>query len=281
MFFTGITLLILLLLPSPSRAMPATFQHERFEWGLGLLTFNADHYRGSDQSKNWLLPLPYFVYTGENIEAEPSFIRGTFFKNDSFSFKLSLNAGLSVESEKNNARRGMPSLDYTLEAGPMLLFKIWKSEDSKSLLNLEWPTRLVASTDLTYLKHQGLFSVPYLNLVHFPQSSTLNWGSEFSIAVMYGSSKFHQYFYGVDHEFATPERPFYKADNGYSGLQTTWILSRRIGDVIIMPFIRWDYLDGVSFEDSPLFKRKNYLLTGLGTFWLFGGDKPTNRPASL
>lgn len=263
--------ILILFLPQLLLASPSTFQHEKFEWGAGALTFKAHHYRGSDQSKDWFIPLPYFIYTSETIEAEPSFVRGTFYRNDWFAFKLSINAGLSVESEKNRAREGMPSLDYTFEAGPMFIFKMWKSEDKKLILNFEWPIRQVHSTDLTYINAEGIFSIPYLNIIHMPMKSTWNLGGELSFGVMYGSKDYHQYFYGIESQYVTTSRPLYEAKSGYSGVQTTWILNKRIGDVVIMPFLRWDYLDGVAFKNSPLFKKKSYLLGGLGTFWLFGG----------
>ena len=250
-------------------AAPIEDSYKKFEWGGGFLNIYGNHYRGSDQSKLWFFPIPYFTYKSERIEAEPSFIRGIFFHNDWFSFKLSLMLGLNVESKKNKAREGMPSLDYTVEAGPMFIFHLWKSQKNDLTVNFEWPIRESFATDLSYIKPVGLFTVPYLNIIHTPNPTAWNWSSEFSISPMFADSKYHQYFYAVDKQYARLDRPFYQAHGGYSGFQTALVLNKRVNNFVIIPFVRWDNLNNTVFENSPLVKTKTYLIGGLGLFWLF------------
>ena len=245
--------------------------NKKLEWGAGVLSFRGNHYRGSDQAKNYFYPLPYFVYTSEKIEAEPSFIRGTFYKNDWFALKLSIIVGLNVESEKNNARKGMSEIDYTFEAGPMVIFKLFQSQDKTHTLNFEVPFRQVHATDLTYIDPIGFFAVPYLNYIRKATSAWYNWSMELSVAAMWGSRKYHDYYYGVSPQFATNERPSYRGQAGYSGIQTTIVFNKRWKELVFVPFFRWDQLSGVAFNDSPLFKKPNYFIGGLGFFWLFGG----------
>lgn len=242
---------------------------KKLEWGAGFLSFYGHHYRGSDQRKLWFFPMPYFTYNSEKVEAEPSFIRGIFVRNEWFSFKLSLMLGPNAESERNRARIGMPSLDYTLEAGPLFLFHLWASQQKDVILDFEWPMRAVFATDLSYLKYVGLFTVPYLSLKHTPSPKNWNWSSEITISPMYADAKYHQHFYGVEQTFVREERPFYQARGGYSGFQTALVFNKRIKNMVIIPFIRWDYLKGAVFEGSPLVKTKNYLIGGLGLFWFF------------
>ncbi|MDO9182230.1 MAG: MipA/OmpV family protein [Bacteriovorax sp.] len=250
-------------------ALPGT--NKQFEWGGGFLNIYGNHYRGSDQSKLWTFPIPYFTYKSDKLEAEPSFVRGVIFHNNWFSFKLSLMLGLNVESKNNKARAGMPSLDYSIEAGPMFIFHIWKAESKKLHINIECPVRESFATDLTYLKPIGLFAVPYINIIHTPEPSPsiLNWTSEFSVSPMYADQKYHQYFYGVDQKYIRTGRPFYKAHGGFSGYQTAIVLNKRIDQLVIIPFFRWDYLKTSVFYNSPLVKKNNYALAGLGLFWLF------------
>lgn len=244
-------------------------QSSKFEWGGGPLSVVGNHYRGSDQSKLWLFPIPYFTYTSKRIEAEPSFIRGLIFHSKWFSFKLSLVPGLNVQSKGNRAREGMPTLDYTVEVGPMAVFHLWHQEGGHLFINFEWPFRESFATDLTYIKPAGFITVPYLNIIHSPDPKAWNWKSEFSISPMYADKKYHQRYYGVDREFVRTGRPFYQAKGGYSGFQTALVLNKRLEHVVILPFIRWDYLKGAIFEDSPLVKTKNYFLGGVGVFWMF------------
>lgn len=254
---------------------------EKFEWGAGFLAFRGGHYRGSDQTKDWFIPLPYFTYTSPYLEAEPSFVRGTFYKNDWMAFKLSLLAGLNVESETNRARQGMPSLDYTFEAGPMLIFNLWKSEDKKYVFSFEVPFRMVHTTDFTYVRPVGFFGIPYLNLRTAPLEYFMDWSFELSLAGMWGSKKYHNHFYGVSPIYATPSRPVYDAEDGFSGTQVTLILNKRYKDFVFVPFFRFDDLQGTAFEDSPLVKKRRYTIGGLAFFWLFGDDLTGRKSESL
>jgi outer membrane protein len=261
--------LLLILNLQPASAQEDIEPSKKFEWGAGFLSIYGNHYRGSDQEKLWFFPTPYFTYKSEHIEAEPSFIRGVFFHNEWFSFKLSLMLGLNVESKKNRARGGMPSLDYTLEAGPMFIFHLWKSQNKELTINFEWPIRESFATDLSYIKAVGLFTVPYVNFIHQPTPSTWSWSSELSFSPMFADRKYHQYFYGVDKQYERPNRPEYQARGGYNGFQAAVVLNKRIKNFVIIPFLRWDYLKGAVFEDSPLVKIKTYTIGGLGLFWLF------------
>ena len=258
--------------PTPSKAANRIESDTRFEWGAGLLSIKGAHYRGSDQSREWFIPIPYFSYTSERIEAESSFVRGTFFENDWFALKLSILVGLNVESERNRARAGMPNLDYTFEAGPVAIFKLWKSKNKLQSLTLETPFRQVHVTDLTYLDVAGFFGVPFISYKKVADDSLFGWGFEASVAYMWGSKKYHQYFYGVDQQFATSTRPQYVAQSGYSGTQLTVILNKRWRDLIFVPFYRFDWLGGSSFSDSPLVKKNSYQVGGLAFFWVFGGN---------
>ena len=250
--------------PEPKPCEPSTF-----EWGAGLLSFRMNHYRGSDQYKNYFIPSPYFKYRGENIEAETSYVRGTLYKNDYLILKLSFMVGLSVESDENRAREGMPDLGYMLETGPMLIVKLWESAGRAHLLTLESPVRYVFATDFTGVEPVGVLGLPYINLTSLPRAYTLGWKSEFSVALMIGSRGYHDYFYSVPAKYARPERPEYHARGGYSGVQLAWILERRFGPVQLIPILRWDYLKRAAFEESPLVRTKHYFAAGLGSFYLF------------
>ncbi len=262
------TILLLCLCIQIAYAKTEVDQASKFEMGGGPLAIYGNHYRGSDQTKLWLFPIPYFAYTSKRIEAEPSFIRGLIFHSKWFSFKLSIVPGLNVQSSGNRARVGMPNLDYTVELGPMAIFHLWRSEERNLDINFEWPVRESFATNLSYLRNAGVITVPYINIIHSPSPNKWNWKSEFSISPMYADRKYHQRYYGVDREFVQPGRPFFEARGGYSGFQTALVLNKQLKNMAIISFARWDYLKGASFENSPLVKTKNYFVGGLGVFLL-------------
>lgn len=250
-------------------AFSACAEEAHLDLGAGPLTVAANHYRGSDQSKVWVFPIPYFSYKSSRLEAEPSFIRGILFYNRWFSFKLSLVPGLNVESKKNRARQGMPSLDYSLEVGPMAIFHLWNSADSEVVLNFEWPGRESFATDLSYIKPVGFITVPYLNLIYKPRREGWSFDSEFSIGPMFADRKYHDRFFSVPVQYQTSERRAFQASGGYSGTQTAIVFNKRYERIGVLSFFRWDYLKGAAFDNSPLIKQYHYFIGGLGLFWMF------------
>jgi len=237
-----------------------------FEWGPSLLFLRMNHYRGSNQYMNKVIPFPYFCYESKHVEAEPSYVRGTIFENNYFSLKISVMAGLSVDSTENAAREDMPDLDYLFEIGPMLILKLWESDNNIHRVTLESPFRRVFSTNFTSVDQVGWWSVPYINYRINPNKYTLGIGADLSAAAMFADNGYHDYFYSVDREYATNERAEYDAVGGYSGVQLCMVLERRIGNFIFIPVVRYDYLKRAVFEDSPLVKTKSYfafLLAGI------------------
>lgn len=239
-----------------------------FDWGAGILAIYGNHYRGSNQAKLWLFPMPYFSYTSERLEANPSSIRGVLYKNERLSFKLSFMPGLRVQSKDNLARQGMNSLDYTAEVGPMVIVKMWQSRDEEFLLNFEWPLRQSFAIDFSFIKSVGFFTVPFLNLIYKPIQKNRSGQFEFSISPMFADKNYHQYFYGVDQKYSSVDRPAYSAKGGYSGFQSAILANIKSKDFAIINFFRWDVLNKAAFVESPLVKNKSYLICGFSLFWM-------------
>jgi len=252
-----------------------------WEVGFGVLPLRTDHYRGSPQHKWYLFPLPSYVYRGKNVEAENGYVRGHIYKLGNFTFDLSLSIGLNVNSDANHLRKGMDNLDPTFELGPIVRYPLWKAQDGNSLINLEMPYRAVYTTNLQYIDHIGYYSIPYLNYLTRASEKTFGWSSEISLGPQYGSQSFHQHFYGVTTKFVTSERSYYHAKRGYSGTQLALVLSKRVNNILILPFIRYDYLDGVAYQDSPLFKSRHFTLFGIGLIWYFGHSQEKQQAMNM
>ena len=254
-----------------------------WEAGAGLLPFRADHYRGSPQHRWYYLPFPAYTVRSKNIEGENGYIRGHIKRfNEKLVLDLSFSLGLNVNSQNDHLRQGMRDLDPTFELGPILRYYLWKSKDQNHFLNIEAPYRAVYGTDLTYLEHVGYYSIPYLNLLSKGTPSTWGWGSEFSVGVQYGSKGFHDRFYAVDTKDVTESRKYYHASSGYSGVQFMATFNRRLGDILIIPFFRWDYLDGAVYNESPLYKSAHYTFFGVGLVWFFAkSDKAQTAPTMV
>ena len=248
-------------------------QLPRWEAGAGLSVIQFPHYRGSDESKVYALPVPYFVYRGDFFKVDRQKIRGLLYTRDWAELDMSLGASVPVKSSENEARRGMNDLDPTLEFGPTFNIHLRKSEDNNVKLDLRLPLRTVFATDLTYAKQTGWVFEPRLNLDLRNTMLGAGWKVGLAAGPMFATRKNHQYFYGVDSAFATPQRSAYDAKGGYAGTQLLAAVSKRYPKCWIGGFAAWTNLNGAAYEDSPLLKSKNSFAAGIAVSWIFKESK--------
>ena len=105
---------------------PGLFAEElpRLELGIGVTSIHLPDYRGSSEQRNYLLPLPFVIYRGENIRADRDGIRGLLFKHPRMALNVSIGGYVPVDSADNPQREGMSDLDPTFEVGPSLNFHL-------------------------------------------------------------------------------------------------------------------------------------------------------------
>jgi outer membrane scaffolding protein for murein synthesis (MipA/OmpV family) len=242
-----------------------------WEAGAGVAILNFPDYRGSDQRHSLVLPLPYLVYRGEFLKADRESVRGQFYKDERIDLHLSANGSIPVNSKDNVARTGMPDLDPTLEIGPNLTVNLLRSDTVH--LNLRLPVRAVIATDLTHARDEGWVFTPQINVDFYDIFPGPGWNLGFATGPLYGNRRYHNYFYGVATQFATPARPAYDAPAGYSGTQFLVALSKRFPSYWIGAFARADSLSGAAFEASPLVRQKQAFAAGIAAAWIFGRSR--------
>jgi len=240
-----------------------------WELGVGVGAFALPDYRGSDEGRSYVLPVPYAVYRGEFLKADRHGIRGELFESERVKLNLSVAASLPVNSSRNAARAGMPDLDPSVEAGPSLELALWRSGDGRDLLELRLPLR-AAFTLESSPRAIGWVATPNLNLDLPGRGALAGWNFGFLAGPVYGSRRQHEYFYGVAPQFGTPERPAYQAPGGYAGFQFLAAASRRFAGFWVGAFVRADTLRGAAFEASPLVRRDTYFAVGAGIAWVLG-----------
>lgn len=241
----------------------------QWEIGAGAAAVTLPDYRGSDESRGYVLPFPYVVYRGERLRADRQGVRGIFFESDRVELNLSLNATPPVDSGDNRAREGMPELDPTFEVGPRLDVTLARDRAREWWLQARLPVRAAIATDLSHTRHTGYVAYPHLHLFTRPALAGARWNLGLQAGPLFGSRKYHEYFYEVDPEFATPERPAYDARGGYSGTLALVSLSRRFPRFWLGAFARYDTLKGAVFESSPLVRRDYVVMAGFAFAWVF------------
>lgn len=261
-----LSVLLLATLPTHAEQKPL------WEAGLGVGGLLFDDYRGSDETNLYPVPVPYFVYRGRILKADRDGVRGLLFDRRYAELNMSVNATTPVDSDDNDARRGMPDLESTLELGPSFDWRVWRSADERIKLDLRFPLRVPITIESSPQNVGWIFS-PRLNVDFLDVGGLTGWDLGVSIGPMYADRKYHRYFYSVEAPYATADRPAYEADRGYSGSHLILSLSKRFPDYWIGAFMRYDSLSGAAFEDSPLVKTKSSLFAGFGVAWMIGQSK--------
>ena len=137
------------------------------------------------------------------------------------------------------------------------------------LLRLYLPLR-VAHTLTRDVQNIGWVFHPKLNLDLRDVPGLERWNVGLQAGPLFGDRRQHQYFYGVDPAFATPERPAFRASGGYAGMQYLAAVSSRFDRYWIGAFLRYDNLRGASFADSPLVRTRDYWAGGIAVSWILG-----------
>jgi outer membrane scaffolding protein for murein synthesis (MipA/OmpV family) len=240
--------------------------HPLWELGAGVGVLTIPDYLGADQQRNYVFPIPYFVYRGEVLQVDREKIRGLFFKTDRLELDFSLSGSPPVRSGNNKARAGMPDLDPTLEFGPKLDVLLKQSDTLK--LTLQLPVRQVIAISFSGTHNAGLIFNPILNL----DIKAIGWGQGWNLGLsggpLFANGQYNQYFYGVDTAYVRPGRPAYAATGGYGGTQATVSLSKRFPEFWVGAFVRVYDLHGAVFEDSPLLQQQTAFMAGFGVSWI-------------
>jgi len=256
-------------LASAADAEPNARTEPLWEAGAGIGGVHFPDYRGSDRSRNYLFPVPYFVYRGEQLRADRNGLRGILMQNDRVDLNASVGASLPVDSSRDPVREGMPDLRPTLEFGPSLDLTLWRNADRRKRLDVRLPVR--AGTTLeSHPKFVGWQFFPHLNLdVRDPAGAT-GWNLGLLAGPLFSDARHNRYFYEVAPEFATPERPAYTPGGGFAGMEYLAAVSKRYPKLWVGGFVRYDSLAGAAFEASPLVTSKRYFAAGFGVSWILG-----------
>ena len=243
-------------------------QYPLWEAAIGAVGFTFPDYRGSDQSRVYVLPFPYFVYRGEILKVDRERVRGLFFRRPWLELDLSLGGSVPVDSSRNDARQGMPDLAPVAEVGPSLeLILGEKRGEHRTTVTL--PFRFAGAIPFPEVYGIGWVFTPRLNVDKYNIGGWSGFNLGMSFGPVFGSEAFHDYFYSVSPAYATPARPAYTAQGGYGGTQLSVGLSKYYKKFWVSLFARWDQLDGAVFADSPLYKKNTSLITGLAFTWIF------------
>ncbi len=246
------------------------------QWEVGLFAAGArvPLYRGSDEHKDYALPLPYFIYRGRVVQVDREGVRGLFYRGKWVETDVSLGGNPPV-SDDSEARRGMNSLDPLIEMGPAVRGFLYRGKRLNSLF-LELAGRGVSSFDASEWAFQYEGERVNLSLVAggFSPYRGAKWMIGGRAGVDFADASYHSYYYDVSESEVIPGREAYRSDGGYGGCSVSAFILRRIRPGLsLSAYARWENLDGAVYEDSPLVKTANNYIFGAAVMWQLAESK--------
>ena len=254
------SLLALSSLPAGAASLPL------WELGAGLGGLRLQHYRGSDQHQDLVLPVPYAIYRGKIFRATREGARAVLLDSERMDLDLSLAASPPIQSRDNRARAGMPDLPATLELGPNINVVLGRGREDAFdwKLDFRMPLRGVLQLNSSF-KDAGLTLSPLLNL----DLKWQGWNLGAQAGPLWASRRHNALYYDVAAPFATAARLAYAAPAGNGGWRWTTAATRRVGNLWVGGYVRGDELQGAAFVDSPLVKKTRTVSFGLAFSWVF------------
>lgn len=236
----------------------------RLELGVGVGLLSNPDYSGSAKVHTTVLPVPYFVYRGERIQVTRDGLVARLFDTPNLRLAMSASASLPGNESQDTARRGMPRLLPTFEIGPSLE---WRFSELGGHWDLRLPVRAVAAADLDEFERIGWLAYPHLRYGQGRRWGDWTVEGAVSAGPLWGSRDYHRYFYRVEPQYATPQRPAYDPAAGYSGARTTAFAGLRHGAWRMGLGISHDTLAGAVMRDSPLMETGDATTIAFGVFY--------------
>lgn len=239
-----------------------------WEWGVAGGAINRADYPGADEKSSRGLMFPYFIYRGESWRIGDGGVKGILVEDEQFEFDISIDGALDSNSEDNDARMGMPDLDFLIELGPQAIWKLGEVADGDLDLNI--PVRAAIATDGTYLDIAGYVFNPKLTY-RYRDQQTGRSGYSISAGLIFGDQSINAYFYQVNPAYQTEQRAAYQAKGGYIGSEiSVGKFGKLTSKVHYFVGMQWANYSGSANSDSPLLKSNSNLGVALGLTYQFG-----------
>ncbi len=235
----------------------------RWEAGIAAGGGHVADYPGAGQSHTRGIAVPVFIYRGPVLRIDGDGVRGRVFDHPDIHLDLAATAAFSARD--NDARRGMPSLDYLVGIGPQLVYTGWRDQPGSPTLHLQW--RGLISTDLKQAHGRGFTVSPAVRW-RWRMPALHHATLSLSVQPTWASAPLQRYFYEVPAAHATAERPAYRARAGYLGTEFALTLSRRHSDAVTwFATLRGMSLHGAANRASPLHRSSSDVNVGAGVVW--------------
>jgi MipA family protein len=240
-----------------------------WEIGMAAIALSIPQYMGGEERYNLPLAVPFFIYRGELLKSDQDGIRGIFYKKENLTLDLGFGFDLPVRND-NGEREGMPRLYLTGQVGPRLNWTFDRSEDSPEV-SLHLPVRYTLDTHGNAL---GWVAEPSLKIVEEGLGRQERLLLRFDLGVLFASEQYNDYYYSVQPQYVTAERPAYDASSGLHSYFAKMNAEYQLQDNLkLRAYLIARTLSPGVIDDSPLIKDELYLGGGIGFIWSFWQSK--------
>ncbi len=251
---------VLFILVLPITNLKAEEELPLWELGLGAGVISQPYYPGSDETRNLFFPVPLPVYRGDVFKSDDDGVRAQLLKNDRLKIDVSLDFNYAIDSDDIDVRQGMDDIDSVLQIGPSLEILLSETDNSQWFLNLPLRANFEIGDGVD---GSGYTFAPNLTYFRSFDLGKTKWRAGFALGPQFGSSDYHNVYYGVEDEFATDFRSRYDAEGGYSGSRALLTLKSHNKKRLWVFFMRYDNISSAEFEDSPLVENSGGLSAGI------------------
>lgn len=247
-----------------------------WELGLGLGAVHQSYYTGTKQSRVILLPIPVPVYRGDILKSDDDGVRAQLFKNKRAKLDISMDFNAQIESDDVDLREGMDDIGNIVEFGPS--FEVLLGETDNSRLHLNLPLRAIVEIGENGLDSRGFNFSPHLTYHRDLAFADNSWVAGVSLGPQFGNSDYHDIYYGVGAADVTSNRAAYSTDSGYSGSRLQLTLKSNNRKRLLLGFLRYENIDGATFDDSPMVETNENLVVGfLYSHYFFKSKQRVHR----
>jgi len=185
----------------------------KYEFGVGFIGLNLPNYPGAKANTLRVIPFPWLIYRSDILQADEEGNRFRLFKSDKVELGFSGGFNFPIESDKNDARKGMPDTDALLGIGPGLLIRLTpKNSLDRFTIGIGLRLNYSVKTNLQ-LKQQGILLEPNIRYWH-KESYKSPWTFFSSFSFSTADYDYNKFFYQVNEEYKTSIRDSYKAKSG-------------------------------------------------------------------
>ncbi len=261
-----VSFLCLLLIFSSNSLAEQTLP--KWEFGLGPALLSYPDYPGSKEQNQLLIPLPYIVYRGKDFSINQQAVTKPFLKTSTVELDLSLSGSIPVSSKDNKKRTGMEDLDGSIGLGPVLKYQLYQHQLNE--LKFELPIRAIIASDFKCIHQEGWVANPGI-FYYYRDDFTQKQRIKLTVGATanFADAQNHNYYYGVDPDYATLDRPAYKTTDGFSGMSYHLALNYHFDQFWLGGFWRGLDMSQAVYKESPLVETQFSNMFGLTLTWNF------------